>query len=193
MSFDKTTGFCFCERCGYEWKTKPFDSRELKKIVFIEPRSCAGCKSKVWNQPRVYSGKYISGTLARRFKPTGRAAAAQNVYKEIRASHFPDRSYQETLNKLLEDFRRAKAFYYSEYNNIKGMIESGEINDRYESGRARKKEMDAILRLYDEEFSKTAKAVCEFYEPHPDRDLTPEQYSTLSAAKNIYWSSLAKS
>jgi hypothetical protein len=72
MSYDNKTGICFCHRCGYEWRPK-------QKIIgdsyhWIEPKSCARCKSKVWNQPRVYAGKYISGTLARRFKPTGRAA-----------------------------------------------------------------------------------------------------------------------
>lgn len=72
MSFDKTKGECFCERCGHYWKPKPFGAKD---DYYIEPKSCAKCKSKVWNQPRVYAGKYISGTLARRFKPTGRAAA----------------------------------------------------------------------------------------------------------------------
>jgi len=43
---------------------------------FLEPKSCGKCKSKVWNQPRTYAGKYISGVLAKRFKPTGRAAAS---------------------------------------------------------------------------------------------------------------------
>jgi len=70
MSFNEKTGFCFCERCGYDW---------LPKDISIAPRSCARCKSKVWNQPRVYAGKYVSGTLAKRFKPTGRAAARQRI------------------------------------------------------------------------------------------------------------------
>jgi hypothetical protein len=75
MSFDKKNGESFCERCGYEWKTKSFDSPREGRI-FIEPRSCAKCKSKVWNQPRTYGGKWLNGNypMARRWKTTGRAA-----------------------------------------------------------------------------------------------------------------------
>jgi hypothetical protein len=85
MSFDDKNGNCFCERCGYNWTTKDKS---------IAPRSCAKCKSKVWNQPRVYAGKYISGTLAKRFKPTGRAAAqikALRIFEEFTDSrcHHP--------------------------------------------------------------------------------------------------------
>jgi len=69
MSFDNKKGFCHCERCGRDWTSKE------QSEGFTEPRSCAGCKSKRWNVPRVYAGKYISGTLAKRFKLTGRAAA----------------------------------------------------------------------------------------------------------------------
>ena len=74
MSFDKLKGNCFCERCGHTWQSTIKMNFHSHKI-YNEPRSCAKCKSKVWNQPRVYAGKYISGTLARRYKPTGRAAA----------------------------------------------------------------------------------------------------------------------
>ena len=76
MSFDDKKGFCFCQRCGHDWIAKPVGT-EMR-----EPRSCAKCKSKVWNQPRVYAGKYISGTLAKRFKPTGRAAARSKYNKQ---------------------------------------------------------------------------------------------------------------
>lgn len=76
MSYSNSTGYCFCERCGYGWKIRM--PRNSNKYPTDAPKSCARCKSKVWNQPRVYAGKYISGTLAKRFKPTGRAAAKLN-------------------------------------------------------------------------------------------------------------------
>lgn len=71
MSFYKEKGNCFCERCGHSWHSSKMDAQNKD---FLEPKSCGKCKSKVWNQPRTYAGKYISGTLAKRFKPTGRAA-----------------------------------------------------------------------------------------------------------------------
>lgn len=88
MSFDPKKGFCFCERCGHDWQSKPIGDK------FKEPRSCAKCKSKVWNHPRVYSGKYVSGTLAKRFKPTGRAAA--------RIKHDPEETRRQKIEALME-------------------------------------------------------------------------------------------
>ena len=55
---------CVCERCGYSWTT----------YYQREPKSCAKCKSKYWNQPRVYSGKYVQATICQRTKPTGKKA-----------------------------------------------------------------------------------------------------------------------
>jgi len=80
MSFNDKTGHCFCERCGYDWAPKD---------ISTAPRSCAQCKSKVWNSPRVYAGKYINGTLAKRFKPTGRAAARANRCEDIELPTVP--------------------------------------------------------------------------------------------------------
>ncbi|HEX8248994.1 MAG TPA: zinc ribbon domain-containing protein [Pyrinomonadaceae bacterium] len=73
MSYDSKTGHSFCERCGHSWTVR--QKYNGNNYYRKEPKSCAKCKSKVWNQPRVYAGKYISGTMAKRFKPTGRAAA----------------------------------------------------------------------------------------------------------------------
>ena len=78
MSFNKNTGWCLCERCGYEWGASAKNGYD-KKDNLLEPKSCAKCKSKVWNQPRVYSGKYLNGLapMAKRYKATGRKAAKE--------------------------------------------------------------------------------------------------------------------
>ena len=52
-----------CNRCNYHWKSKKTEN----------PKSCAKCKSKVWNKLRKYN-VLNKETLAKRFKPTGRAA-----------------------------------------------------------------------------------------------------------------------
>lgn len=71
-----------------------------------EPRSCAKCKSKFWNQPRVYSGKYVSGTLAKRFKPTGRAATRQKIDPEVavwdKIANDPNKTTSQKLNEILD-------------------------------------------------------------------------------------------
>jgi len=93
VSYDEKTGHCFCERCGYDWTVRQkFNGNNYYRI---EPRSCAKCKSKVWNHPRVYAGKYVSGTLAKRFKPTGRAAARQRIDT--------NQTKQEKLNAILNE------------------------------------------------------------------------------------------
>lgn len=100
MSFDAKKGFCFCERCGHDWIAKPVDN------VFVEPRSCAKCKSKVWNQPRVYSVKYISAVLSKRFKPTGRAAARPKVEPEVenwkRIAEDPEKDRWDKIYAILD-------------------------------------------------------------------------------------------
>lgn len=65
---------CTCERCGYVWKT-------IGKSKV--PTSCAKCKSKGWNKPRVYSGKYVNATICQRTKPTGRKAANEKQKDEL--------------------------------------------------------------------------------------------------------------
>lgn len=57
MSWDEKTGKAFCERCGYEWKVKSFYSSRAQRDIRVKPRSCAKCKNKGWNVPRVYGGK----------------------------------------------------------------------------------------------------------------------------------------
>lgn len=98
MSFHSKYGNCFCERCGHSWHSSKMTANNVE---FIQPTSCARCKSKVWNQPRVYAGKYISGTLARRFKPTGRAAAKLKQEKVI----------SESLNNLYKKSDRVEVNY----------------------------------------------------------------------------------
>ncbi len=53
-----------CDRCGYGWDIY---RRKL-------PKSCARCKSKGWDEPRVYAGKYVSATICTRVKATGHNA-----------------------------------------------------------------------------------------------------------------------
>lgn len=71
MAFSKKLGECRCERCDYFWKPKPVNGN------YIEPTSCAKCKSKVWNKPRKYNLGTLESALivTKREKPTGRAAA----------------------------------------------------------------------------------------------------------------------
>lgn len=73
MSFNERNGHCICERCGYVWRAR----QSNVNYKYFEPQSCADCKSKVWNTPRVYGGKYLNGLapMAKRFKATGRKAA----------------------------------------------------------------------------------------------------------------------
>lgn len=84
MSFNKNTGNSFCERCGHQWYS--IYRSGYRKGEFIEPRSCGKCKSKVWNKPRVYGGKYLDGLapMAKRYKPTGRAAKAKKMFQELK-------------------------------------------------------------------------------------------------------------
>lgn len=79
MAFDPKNGYCLCQRCGHTWKSKFKIDYQKLSTKYIEPRNCAKCKSKKWNSPRVYGGKYLKGlaTMAKRFKPTGRKAAKQ--------------------------------------------------------------------------------------------------------------------
>lgn len=64
----------FCNRCGKVWLS-----------LFSEPGACAKCKSKFWNVPRVYGGKYLNGLapMAKRFKPTGRQAAKEKLQPNL--------------------------------------------------------------------------------------------------------------
>jgi hypothetical protein len=75
MSWEPKTGKAFCERCGHAWTVKSFLSSIDKKEIRVKPKSCARCKNKGWNTPRVYAIGSITGTMAKRYKPTGRAAA----------------------------------------------------------------------------------------------------------------------
>ena len=76
-----------CERCGYHWHNWRGKA----------PKSCARCKSKYWNEPRVYSGKYVPATICQRVKTTGRKAGKIKFEKrmadyraELRRSELPD-------------------------------------------------------------------------------------------------------
>lgn len=62
---------CTCERCGHTWETRSSWYSSQKNQL---PKSCAKCKSKGWNKPRVYAGKYTEATILKREKPTGRKA-----------------------------------------------------------------------------------------------------------------------
>ena len=62
---------CTCDRCGHVWETRWDWKKRTAKVL---PKSCAKCKSKGWNSPRVYSGKYAEVTILKREKPTGRKA-----------------------------------------------------------------------------------------------------------------------
>ena len=90
MSFDPEKGLCNCERCAHVWT-----ATKLMDDGFMEPSACAKCKSKVWNRPRVYAGKFVTGTLARRFKPTGRAAAKLKAKAK--------KSKSERIEEILKD------------------------------------------------------------------------------------------
>ncbi len=54
-----------CERCGYSWNVPRYKAK---------PKSCAKCKSKYWDSPRVYKVGNLESTFAKRDKPTGKKA-----------------------------------------------------------------------------------------------------------------------
>lgn len=121
--FDYKKGVCNCERCGHFWETQ--FSEILNK--YVAPKSCAKCKSKYWNQPRTYGGNYLDGLapMAKRFKPTGRKAASLR----------PEIIAKERRNYLIQNVFDAVREYKRIMSNAQEMKETGEINDRYESGR----------------------------------------------------------
>ena len=129
MSFEPKNGRCLCERCGHVWWTS--FTYSLQK--YVEPRSCAKCKSKGWNKPRVYGGKYLDGSaaMAKRYKATGRKAANLRPEK-IRAEKIADlktqlRIAQNEYNKIQDQLadpehwkydRQALGYYFKNYSQI---------------------------------------------------------------------------
>lgn len=152
MSFYKDKGNCFCERCGYAWIASI--NYQNGKFVYFEPKSCAKCKSKVWNKPRVYSNtKNFSGVcFAQREKPTGRQAA--KLRPEIIA--------EKRRKELIENYLYAVKAYKRTESNFFEMVETGEINDRYERGRKRGQEMQHYLNLASDDITFWIEKLAEF-------------------------------
>ena len=97
MPFSKELGECLCMRCGHWWKPKPDDNGE-----YSEPKSCAKCKSKVWNKSRKYNLGTLESTLIvhHREKLTGRAAA--------KAKKVEDKNFKEYETLVIADKKKLK-------------------------------------------------------------------------------------